>query len=369
MHAVRYPQTIALAIALAMMALLTDAGQTSVDGSNGSHGEVTLSRCWNFPVDDGRTVTVDATRVIVGSGGAKLEAFAMDGKKLWATELGGEIASNVLVGSGGVFMVTSAVNAGSGKGGGTARFLSLETGITVWTAKLPEADKYSLGFGTDSIIVVTSGGTIEAFATNTGATRWRRELAEGVVGEPRFNHANVYLASSAKQIFTVSLASGEIVAVTKMQFAPTAVSEISGDIFIGDERGNVTSLGRRDKANWNFKSGGKISAIVEVGGNLLAASNDNFVYLFSGRSGNVAWKKRLNERVSQIGAIDDRFAIVSGYEENGAHLMEINSGKTVGQLNFDGDEFAVARPVYSNGRVFILTNGAIYSFSMGKICS
>lgn len=368
MHAVRYPKTIALAFVLAISAVLTSAGQTFVDGSKGSNGEVMLSKCWSFLVDDGRTVTADATHVIVGSGGAKVEAFALDGKKLWATELGGEIASNVLVGNGGVFLVTSSVNAGSSTGG-TLRFLSLETGITVWTAKLAEADRYSLGLGTDSVIAITSRGAIEAFDAKTGAPKWRRELAEGFVGEPRFNHANVYVASTAKQVFTVSIVSGEIVAVKKMQFAPTAVGEITGDVFTGDERGNVTSIGRRDKTNWSFKSGGKISAIVEVGGNLLAASNDNFVYLFSGRSGNVAWKKRLNERVSQIGVIDDRFALVSGYEEHGAHLIDINSGKTVGQLNLLDDEFAVARPVSSNGRVFILTNGAIYGFSVGKICS
>ncbi|MFN0138544.1 MAG: PQQ-binding-like beta-propeller repeat protein [Pyrinomonadaceae bacterium] len=369
MYSVRYPKTIALAFVLAITAVLPAFAQTSVDGSKGSNGEVTLSKCWSFPVDDGRTVAADATHVIVGGGGAKVEAFSVDGKKLWATELGGEIASNVLVGNGGVFLVTTSLNADSGKGGGTVRFLSLETGITLWSVKLPDAESYSLGLGTDSVIAITSRGAIEAFDAKTGAAKWRRELAEGFVGEPRFNHTNVYVASSAKQVFTVSLVSGEIIAVKKMQFAPTAVGEITGDVFTGDERGNVTSLGRRDKANWNFKSGGKISAIVEVGGNLLAASNDNFVYLFSGRSGNIAWKKRLNERVSQIGVIGDKFALVSGYEEHGAHLIDINSGKTVGQLNLGDDEFAVARPVSSNARVFILTNGAIHGFGVGNICS
>ena len=156
---------------------------------------------------------------------------------------------------------------------------------------------------------------------------------------------------------------GEIVSVKKVQFAPTAVGEITGDVITGDERGNLTSLGKSEKVNWNFKSGGKISAIVEIGSNLLAASNDNFVYLFTSRNGGIAWKRRLNDRVSQIGVIDGKFALVSGYEEHGAMLIDLGSGRVAGQITLAADEFAVTRPVSSNGKIFILTNSAVYGYS------
>lgn len=355
MHAGMFPKIFVL---LAVLTAMT-VGQAVSKG-----GEVTLSKCWNVPVENGKTLSVDGTHIFVASSGAKVEALSLDGKKLWATELGGEIVSNLLVGGGGLLLGTSVVNADAGKvSGGTLRYLSRETGITGWTAQLPAAESYSIGLGADSVVVVTSKGAIEAFDAKTGVAKWRRELAEGFTGEPRFNHANVYVASTGKQIFTVSLASGEIVAVKKLQFAPTAVGEITGDVFTGDERGNVVSLGKSDKVNWNFKSGGKISAIVDVGGNLLAASNDNFVYLLTGKSGGVAWKRRLNERVSHIGVIDGKLALVSGYEEHGAMLIDISSGKIAGQLDLADDEFAVARPVSSNGKIFILTNSSLYGYS------
>ncbi|MGB7201555.1 MAG: PQQ-binding-like beta-propeller repeat protein [Pyrinomonadaceae bacterium] len=370
MHARMFPNNFVLLIVLTAIAVVPAVGQTVANGSNGPNGEVTLSKCWSFAVEDGKMLTAGGSHIFVGSGGAQVDALALDGKKLWATELGGEVVSNLLASEGGVFLVTSVVNGESGKsGGGTLRYLSKETGITVWSAKLPEADNYSIGLGADSVIAVTSKGVIEAYDLRTGSQKWRRELAESFVGEPRFNHTNVYVASTAKQVFTVSLDRGEIVSVRKLQFAPTAVGEITGDVFTGDDRGNLTSLGKSDKkVNWSFKSGGKISAIVEVGGNLLAASNDNFVYLFSGRNGDVAWKKRLNERISQIGVIDGRFALVSGYEENAAHLIDLDSGKLVGQLNLAVDEFAMARPVSSNGKILILTNGAVYAYSSAN-CS
>lgn len=364
MHAGIFPKTLVLLIVLTVMAVAAAVGQTV------STSEVTLLKCWSSPVEDGRALTVSGENIFVARGGARVESISIDGQKLWSTELGGEIASNLIVGDGGLFLATSVVNGESDKndGGGTLRLLSKETGITGWTAKLPEADTYSLGLGTESVVVVTGKGAIESFDLKTGAARWRRELAEGFVGEPRFNHENVYVASTANQVFTVALANGEIVAVTKLKFAPTAVAEITGDVFAGDERGNLTSLGNGAKAKWNFKSGGRISAIVEVGGNLLAASNDNFVYLVTGRNGGVAWKRRLDDRVSQIGLIDGKFVLVSGYEERGAQLLDIGSGKVAGQLSLAEDEFAIARPVSSGGKVFVLTNTGVYGYSTSNSC-
>jgi outer membrane protein assembly factor BamB len=352
------PKTFILTLVFATTYVATAVGQTAVPNT-----EVALSRCWSFAVEDGMAVALNGTHIFVGSGGGKVQALSPDGSKLWASDLGGEIASDLLAGEGGVFLATS-VSSDSGKSGqGTLRYLSRETGITGWTAKLPDADSYSLGLRAQSVVVVTSRGTIQAFDASNGAAKWRRELAEGFVGEPRFNQMNVYVASTAKQIFTVSLSDGEVIAVQKLRFSPTAVAEITGDVFAGDDRGNLTSLGKAEKASWNFKSGGKISALVEVGENLLAASNDNFVYLFSGRNGRLAWKRRLDDRVSQIGLIDGKFALVSGYEENGVQLIDLHSGRMVGQINLAEDEFATARPVSFGGRIFILTTKAVYAYS------
>lgn len=353
-----FPKTFVLIFVFATTAAVTAFGQ-----GVSAPGEVTLSRCWSFALDDGKALSVNGPHIFVGSGGGKVEALSLDGKKLWGTELGGEIASNLLAGDGGVFLMTSTVNGETGKsGGGTLRYLSKETGITGWTTKVPEADSYSLGTGADSVIAVTSHGVVLAFDPKTGAAKWRRELAEGFVGEPRFNHANVYLASTSKQVFTVSLTNGEVIGVKKLKFAPTAVAEITGDVFTGDERGNLSSLGVGERPKWNFKSGGKISAIVEVGAHLLAASNDNFVYFFTGRNGDVEWKRRLDDRVSQIGVIDSKFALISGYEEHGAMLIDLDSGKVAGRIDLADDEFAVARPVSASGTIFILTNNALYGY-------
>lgn len=361
MRAGRVPRIIALLLVLLAATVSTVIAQP---GPRAAGGEVTLSRCWSFPILDGKRLSAHGAHIFVGSSGAKIEALSLDGKKLWGSELGGEIVSNILATNAGIFLVTSVIDAGSGRTvGGTLRLLSRETGITAWTVRLSEADGYVLGLGADLVIAVTGRGTIESFDLKSGAARWRRELAAGFLGEPRFNHANVYAASTTNQVFTLALDNGEIVSVKKLKFAPTALVEITGDVITGDERGNVTSLGKSEKVNWNFRSGGRISTILEVGSNLLAASNDNFVYFFTGRGGGIEWKKRLDNRVTQISVIDDKFALVSGYEEHGAQLIDLDSGKVVGQLTLADNEFVVARPLDSAEALFVLTNEALHAFS------
>lgn len=366
MHARELPKTLILLIALTTVAVVAVVAQPKPPSKT---AEAALSRCWDFAVGEGKLLSASGAQVFVGSSGARVQSLSLDGKKLWATELGGEIASNMLVSDSGLFLVTSATTTDEvTSGGDTLRFLTKETGITGWAAKLPRADAYALGRGPDSVVVVTSKGVVESFDARTGGVKWRRELAEGFAGEPRFNQANAYAVSTSNQIFTVSLATGEVVSVKKLSFAPTVVGEIAGGIFTGDERGNLTSLGQGEKPEWNFKSGGRISAILETGDNLLAASNDNFVYFFTRRSGGIAWKKRMGDRVSQLAIIDGKFALLSGYEENGAHLIDLGSGKVAGQLVLREDEWPVARPIAADGTIILLTNNAVYGYRVGD-CS
>ena len=95
------------------------------------------------------------------------------------------------------------------------------------------------------------------------------------------------VATTAKQLFSVSLATGEIDSMRKMSYGVTALVETpSGEIIAGDERGNVSSLVNGNaKPYWKFKSGGEISAIFAVGEHLLVTSHDNFVYFLVSRNG------------------------------------------------------------------------------------
>ena len=330
--------------------------------------EVDVTKCWSYPLGDeaASELASDGVRVYIGGAGARVQALSLDGKKMWATELGGDIGSNLLAADTGLFLVTATVSSDGKAGGNMLRSLSKETGITNWTAKMPEASEHALAIYRDVVVVVSKSGVIQSIDAKTGAVKWKRELAESFVSRPAFSGDKLFVASTAKQLFAILLATGEIDAMRKLQLGVTAIGQTaSGNLIVGDERGNVISIvAAREKAAWKFRSGGQVSAIFNVSDHLLVTSHDNFVYFLVTKNGGVAWKRRLSGRVSQIGIINDRYAFVSSFEDHGAVLVDLSNGKNAGQIVFGDDENLVIGSVVSNGLILALTDQSVYAFSL-----
>ena len=340
----------------------------SVFGEAKSAGEISIEKCWAYPTPEiGVALTSDGSRVFLGATGAKVEALSLDGKKMWTSDLGGDISSNILALDGGLLLVTSTVSAGEGKPGGSIlRNLSKETGITNWTLTLADADKHFLGGFNGSVVIVSNNGVIQSIEAKSGAVKWKRELAQGFAAEPVFTGVKILVASTGKQIFGVSLGSGEIESLRKVPFAVTALGETSAaSLVVGDERGNLSSMANgTEKADWKFKSGGEISDILTFDDHLLVASHDNFVYFMGSKNGGLAWKKRLPGRVPQLANILGKYVFIAGFEEHNAVLTDIETGKVAGRIQFGEDEYLVVGPVSSNGSMLLLTNRAAYAYSL-----
>jgi len=331
-------------------------------------GEIDVTKCWAYPTSDtGTTFSSEGTRVFVGEEGAKVEALSFDGKKTWSSELGGDITSNILAGENGLFLVTSTVSTDAEKPGGSLlRSLSKETGVTNWILKLPDAERHFLDRFNGSVIVVSKNGVVQSVDAKSGAVKWKREIADGFAAQPVFGINRMIVAATGRQIFAISLASGEIDSMRKVAYSVTSLGETpTGEIIAGDDRGNVTSLiGTTDKPYWRYKSGGEISKIFTAGESVFATSHDNFVYALASRNGDVEWKKRLTARVLQIGKTLDRFALTTGFEEHSAVFIDLSSGKVAGQVVFAEDESPVAPPFSVNGLIFVLTDKAAYAYSL-----
>lgn len=327
-------------------------------------GEVVMTRCWAFETQ-GTRVAADGLRIFLGSADATINAIAVDGSKLWSTSLGGDISSNLLPLDDGLFVVTRTGTEANQSRDAVLRALSKETGVTAWTQKLPESAAYFLGGYNGSIIIVARNGIIWSVDAKNGTTLWTREITDGFVAEPVFNGNKVTLASTGKQIFVISMATGEIQSMRKSAFAVTSLDETaSGDLVTGDERGNVISYAAdREKAVWRFKSGGQISGIAVLGQHLLVTSHDNFVYLLARRTGDVDWKRRLAGRVAGIGGVGREYVLVSGFEERGAIIADIVSGRVAARIAFEEDETLVAGPIAARDAIVLLTTKSAYAYS------
>src|SRR4051812_44705353 len=85
------------------------AGQTTSPQAT-KNGEVVFTRCWSYPLGErsGTVLMSDTSGTFVGTEGGGLTAVSSEGGKLWATDLGGEITSNIESEGDLLFVVTSA---------------------------------------------------------------------------------------------------------------------------------------------------------------------------------------------------------------------------------------------------------------------
>ena len=340
-------------------------------GQNKSIEEVNMAKCWSFPLAEttGVQLTSDHSRVFIGTGNGKIDALSVAGEKTWSSEFGGEISSNFVVAAGSFFFVTSAPSSGTANTAESKlRSVSKETGITNWTVKISDADQHFLHNFNGSIITVSTDGELISIDARQGKVKWKRVIANGFAAEPKFTANEVIVATVANQIFSLSMATGQIGSLRKTAYGVTALTALRNLVLIaGDERGNIFSLNGADKPLWLFKTGGKISSVLPLGDDILAASHDNFVYFLDGNNGGRTWKKRLSGRVGRAVSIGDQYALLSVLEEQGAILVDISNGRTIGRILLDEGEVIVSASVVFSMRepvLHILTNRSVHSYSL-----
>ena len=359
MHRTHLPKICSI---LLLLAAMTALGQTK------STAEVDPAKCWSTATGEviAESLSVGNPHVFLALSGARVDAVSLDGKKVWSTEFGGEIRSNILSAGSGVLLVTSTTSNDAAKPGEfSLRSLSAETGIPSRTIKLPPAERYYLDFSEAGLIVASSTGTIRSLETKDHSVKWTREIANGFAAVPLVVAGKIMVASTSGQLFTVSAASGEIESMRKLPFTSTVVGQTASSwLIVGDERGNVTLFSNgSDKPYWRFKSGGAISHILEAAGGIIAVSLDNFVYFLNERNGDVVWKKRMGGRVGGIAAQGDRYIVVAGLEEHSGVLLDASTGKVSGQIQFDDDEMIVEIRSTPTGPL-VLTNAALHQYGL-----
>jgi|CXWL01.1.fsa_nt_gi outer membrane protein assembly factor BamB len=352
MHRTRLPKAIFLLI---YTALLFAAG---VVAQEKGETELVVTRCWSYPLESGKTLAADGARIFLGTTDAKVDAVSLDGKKLWASELGGEIASSILSTETGILIATTSTNGDGRSTYSSLRVLSKDSGITSQAIRLPDASGHFLALAQTTVVIVSTAGVVQSIDVKTGAVKWKREIADAFVGEPYFNADRLIVASNSRQLFHIALATGEIESMQKFEMGATVAAETTtGDLITGDERGSITSFSQRsDKAIWRYKSGAFVSSLRNIKDHLLVTSHDNFVYYLTLPRGGLEWKKRLAGRVSHVAIIENALALVSSVEENGATFIDLKTGKSVGQIALDEGEFLVANPISSSGLIIVLTN-------------
>ena len=118
-------------------------------------GPEAFTKCWEYGAapDLATLAAADAANVYFIDRDGKLQSIDWNtGSKLWGSELGGEVVSNLLVTDSAIFVATAAQQGQDGSRGRTVlRAISKQTGITVWSTDIPASSGVALGSKTEKV--------------------------------------------------------------------------------------------------------------------------------------------------------------------------------------------------------------------------
>src|SRR5215213_5791333 len=107
--------------------------------------------CWHYSAQ--KTIAglaVSNSTIYIVTEGAEVEAVSAEsGERLWTSELGGDVTSNIIADRDQVYITTRSENAKQ-----RVRSLSAQTGITNWISDVPQSNRpYILAAGSSVFVV------------------------------------------------------------------------------------------------------------------------------------------------------------------------------------------------------------------------
>lgn len=325
-----------------------------------------LKKCWTSPIDQAavRKLYSDAATIYAAMSDGKLQAFqAQDGTTAWTVEIGGEFVSNMLAANDHLIIVS---NTSGEKKQSTIRSISKQTGVVHWRAEVPFSDKYFLGGATPTeLAAVGSTGFVIGISLENGAANWKADIAEASA-EPSFGNGTVLVGTASKRIYSVSQTErGRIVLNIETKWKPTAVALLGEGKFVaGDERGNIVAYHSNGSTDWRFKNGASISHLTPTTDGILAASNDNFLYLLTENRGGVIWKRRLSGRIALEPVVMKESVFAVTYGDGRGYLISMNKGKITDQTETAEKDFTpISIAGSADGHIAVPTPSGIVLYS------
>lgn len=349
-----------LAAAFSLLLILTAAafGQDASKDSNRKPFQI--CSLVDYKVDDTGGILSSGTVIFATlTDGRVGAADVLTGEPLWIAELGGKAASRPAVFNG---IVLAAM---SGDSIGRIFALSASTGLTIWNAMLPPASGYHIFATGAGIAVIGDRGDVTLLRPEDGNVISRAAFGGPLSIEPAASPYALMTASSDGS-FAISAVNGEVF-IRRQLDSPAAAGLLFGKSWAvySDAAGRIYAIKTAGgKLIWKFKTGGKVSQLATIRGNIAAGSADNFIYLLDAETGSVRWKVRLPGRIERLAAIDEHSIAATVIGENQIFIIDAENGRLVDSVNLPGDGRPLPIPPASAaGRLVIAATNGIAIFS------
>ncbi|PKL19374.1 MAG: hypothetical protein CVV49_00765 [Spirochaetae bacterium HGW-Spirochaetae-5] len=214
------------------------------------------------------------------------------GKVNWQVKAGGPLLfkSELAVSNGKIFL---------GTGYGIVEAYSIE-GKKLWENELDEAIYNSLLVVKNSLIIATDALKLYSLDSGDGDKNWTVKIDEKVITLTPLVHKDIiYFGCYSGTFYAVSLDDGDIIWTFKSG-GPIYSSPIVVDksIYFGSEDGFVYSL-NDDKGtlNWQFKSSFPVKSSPVYAFGSIVVANDRTVFSLSPSDGKVLWQTTFDSRI------------------------------------------------------------------------
>ena len=284
----------------------------------------------------------------------------------WKSLSGGKLETEVISDESNLFFVTSFEKESKDRTF-TLNSISLRTGITNWQKKLTDYPSAKLNRikNRELLFLTTEDKFLTAVRKNNGEIVWTKIFPSPIISVEASNpeHLNILMAD---RLLRVRTNSGEAFDETKLKKNEISNSVITDSyLLLGYSTGEIAKITAEASKNdvlWKIKAGASISGLVMYQNEVLVTSLDNFIYLFSGESGKLRWKKRVAGRINIKPLIYSNFAIVVNSGDNAVSVVDLRDGKVVNQIQLEEDNYFSGPPLVSGIFMVVQTFKGAYFF-------
>jgi len=323
---------------------------------------ITLNECWKYGSADIMNLrpAADRANLYFAEGGGRVSAISLvSGTRLWSTELGGAIRSNLAVLGSTVFVAASDASRRM-----RVRGLSIASGIPTSDIEIPFSNSVRIDAVGAKLFVELDSGYVASFVIGGQKLEWQTTISGLDISNIVFLNDKIVTAAADKTIRVISLTDGKVILSSPVENTVSALNVFEGNVVVGDSRGNLTRYyDDYHTIYWRFRNGARISSVVSTDRGVLAASLDNFVYMTAGYFGDVRWKRRMAGRVSSIVMTGD-IAVVLTVGEPNAVILNLENGRPIGQLSISDEDSFTQPMVVADDKLLFFTTGQVLAESV-----
>ncbi len=324
--------------------------------------------CWRYSTEELSKFSIasdNLTQIYLPIVGGKLRSIERKtGSLLWSSDLGGEIAAEMVLAGEMLFIVVRDSN--EEVPGVTIRALSRLTGVARWQSRIAADRVESVRLVSDdkSITLITGNGKIQTFDVESGRLKSFFDFRERVEFPAVYAKSDDIFINTGHKIIRFSTAKNAPAASAVVKKGDRLLfARGDGTFLVGDLSGKVSlySMSAR-KRFWTIRTGAEISDVVETAVGFLLSSNDNFIYHIDAERGRRLWKKRLSARTRGVLA-DARTGAFNAMAGEQMIFVETATGKIINRISLTGGSLFINRPLVIGNDLFAPTSKGVSAYS------